>query len=166
MNITEVRVKLTEAKKNRLQAFCSITIDDDFVVRDLKIIEGYKGAFVAMPSRKLTDKCPKCSCKNHLRSRFCNDCGNKLSERHSAGDERHSAGDSSGKFKLYADTAHPINSKCRDEIEQKVLAAYKEETEKAKEPGYKPLKMDEPETDGYEGEDSKVGKSQLEEEHF
>ena len=59
MNITEVRVKLTEAKKNRLQAFCSITIDNDFVVRDLKIIEGYKGAFVAMPSRKLADKCPK-----------------------------------------------------------------------------------------------------------
>ena len=39
VNITEVRVKLTEAKKNRLQAFCSITIDDDFVVRDLK---GYR----------------------------------------------------------------------------------------------------------------------------
>ena len=63
MNITEVRVKLTEAKKNRLQAFCSITIDNDFVVRDLKIIEGYKGAFVAMPSRKLADKCPKCNRK-------------------------------------------------------------------------------------------------------
>ncbi len=160
MNITEVRVKLTEAKKNRLQAFCSITIDDDFVVRDLKIIEGYKGAFVAMPSRKLTEKCPKCACKNHLRSRFCNDCGNKLNER------QQPAGDSSGKFKLYADTAHPINSKCRDEIEQKVLAAYKEEAEKAKEPGYKPLKMDEPEVDDYEGGDSKVEKSQLEEEHF
>ena len=50
LNITEVRVKLTEAKKNRLQAFCSITIDNDFVVRDLKVIEGHKGAFVAMPS--------------------------------------------------------------------------------------------------------------------
>jgi len=161
MNITEVRVKLTEAKKNRLQAFCSITIDDDFVVRDLKIIEGYKGAFVAMPSRKLTDKCPKCSCKNHLRSRFCNDCGSKLSERHPVGDSR---GDSSGKFKLYADTAHPINSKCRDEIERKVLAAYKEETEKAKEPGYKPTKIDEPDTDDYEGEASKDEESKLGEE--
>jgi stage V sporulation protein G len=159
MNITEVRVKLTEAKKNRLQAFCSITIDDDFVVRDLKIIEGYKGAFVAMPSRKLTDKCPKCGCKNHLRSRFCNDCGNKLSERQPVGDSR-------GKFKLYADTAHPINSKCRDEIEQKVLAAYKEETERAKQPGYKPHKMDEPDVDDYEGEDDKAEKSQMGEEHF
>lgn len=147
MNITEVRVKLTEAKKNRLQAFCSVTIDDDFVVRDLKIIEGYKGAFVAMPSRKLTDKCTKCACKNHLRARFCNDCGAKLDEK------RAEVEDKGGKFKLYADTAHPINSKCRDEIEQKVLAAYEEEQGKSKEPGYKPAVMGESDTDdGYEEE--------------
>jgi len=150
MNITEVRMKLTEAKKNRLQAFCSITIDNDFVVRDLKIIEGYKGAFVAMPSRKLTDKCPKCACKNHIRARFCNDCGTKLDDKRALGESRGVAGEESrGKFKLYADTAHPINSKCRDEIEQKVLAAFKEETEKAKQPGYKPPVMDEPDTDDY-----------------
>lgn len=150
MNITEVRVKLTEAKKNRLQAFCSITIDNDFVVRDLKIIEGYKGAFVAMPSRKLADKCTKCGCKNHLRSRFCNDCGTKLDDKRALGESRSEAREESrGKFKLYADTAHPINSKCRDEIEQKVLAAFKEETEKSKKPGYKPPVMDEPDTDDY-----------------
>lgn len=144
MNITEVRVKLTEAKKNRLMAFCSITIDNDFVVRDLKIIEGYKGAFVAMPSRKLADKCPKCGCKNHLRARFCNDCGAKLDDKRALGESNE---ESKGKFKLYADTAHPINSKCRDEIEQKVLAAYKEENEKAKQPGYVPPVMDEPDLD-------------------
>ncbi len=155
MNITEVRVKLTDAKKNRLQAFCSITIDNDYVVRDLKIIEGYKGAFVAMPSRKLTDKCPKCGCKNHLRARFCNDCGNKLDVNRAIGEPR-------GKFKLYADTAHPINSKCRDEIEQKVLAAYKEEAQKAKEPGYVPTKMEEPDVDDYD--DDRVEKSRYGEE--
>ncbi|ODS33385.1 MAG: stage V sporulation protein [Candidatus Scalindua rubra] len=143
MNITEVRVKLTEAKKNRLQAFCSITIDNDFVVRDLKIIEGYKGAFVAMPSRKLADKCVKCGCKNHLRARYCNDCGTQLNEKRALGETK-------GKFKLYADTAHPINSKCRDEIEQKVLDAYKEEAKRAQEPGYKPPAMDEPDIDDYE----------------
>ena len=144
MNITEVRVKLTEAKKNRLMAFCSITIDNDFVVRDLKIIEGYKGAFVAMPSRKLADKCTKCGCKNHLRSRFCNDCGAKLDDKRAIGDSKE---DSKGKFKLYADTAHPINSECRDEIEQKVLAAYKEESDKAQQPDYVPPVMDEPDLD-------------------
>ena len=131
LNITEVRVKLTEAKKNRLQAFCSITIDNDFVVRDLKVIEGHKGAFVAMPSRKLTDRCPKCGGKNHLMAQYCNDCGTKLDEkRASKGAGRH------------ADTAHPINSNCREEIQKKVLAAYKEEVEKSKKPGYKPQKYE------------------------
>ncbi len=155
MNITEVRVKLTEAKKNRLQAFCSITIDNDFVVRDLKIIEGYKGAFVAMPSRKLADKCPKCNSKNHLRARFCNDCGAKLDDKRALGESRGEAGEESkGKLKLYADTAHPINSKCRDEIEQKVLAAYKEETVKDKQPDYKPPVLGEPDTNDYDVENS------------
>ncbi len=129
MNITEVRVKLTEAKKNRLQAFCSITIDDDFVVRDLKVIEGHKGAFVAMPSRKLTERCPKCGGKNHLMAQYCNDCGVKLDEKR--------ASKSAGRLKLHADTAHPINSACREEIQEKVLVAYREEIEKAKKPGYK-----------------------------
>ena len=75
MEITEVRIKLMEdnsGSNERLQAFCSITFDDMFVIRDLKIIEGAKGFFVAMPSRKLTDRCHNCGTKNHLRSRFCN----------------------------------------------------------------------------------------------
>jgi len=134
VNITEVRVKLTEAKKNRLQAFCSITIDNDFVVRDLKVIEGHKGAFVAMPSRKLTDRCPKCGGKNHLMAQYCNDCGAKLDEKR--------ASKGAGRLKLHADTAHPINSNCREEIQKKVLAAYKEEVEKSKTPGYKPQKYE------------------------
>ena len=60
MNITDVRVRLVEDNTERLRAFCTITIDKEFVVRDIKIIEGTKGLFVAMPSRKLTDHCPKC----------------------------------------------------------------------------------------------------------
>ncbi len=134
MNITEVRIKLTEAQKNRLQAFCSITIDNDFVVRDLKVIEGHKGPFVAMPSRKLTDRCPKCGGKNHLMSHYCNDCGTKLNEKR--------ASKGVGRLKLHADTAHPINSNCREEIQDKVIAAYKEELEKSKIPGYTPPKYD------------------------
>jgi len=63
VEITEVRIKLMEdnsGSNERLQAFCSITFDDMFVTRDLKIIEGAKGFFVAMPSRKLTDRCQNC----------------------------------------------------------------------------------------------------------
>src|SRR4026208_1322319 len=78
--ITEVRIKLMEDNNERLQAFCSVTFDDAFVVRDLKIIEGTKGSFVAMPSRKLTDRCPQCGPQNHLASRHCNQCGKRLDE--------------------------------------------------------------------------------------
>ena len=53
MNITEVRISLRDDAK--LKAFASITLDDSFVIRGLKIIEGKSGTFIAMPSRKRKD---------------------------------------------------------------------------------------------------------------
>ncbi len=131
MEITEVRVKLMEESGERLQAFCSITFDDAFVVRDLKIIEGATGPFVAMPSRKLTTHCPQCGYKNHLRAGYCNQCGARLREQSAGSDEE-------GRAKLYADIAHPINSACREMIQQRVIAAYEEERRRSKLPGYVP----------------------------
>ena len=78
MEITEVRIKLMEEPGERLKAFCSITFDNCFVVRDLKIIDGSNGPFVAMPSRKLTTHCPGCGMKNHLRAQYCNQCGEPI----------------------------------------------------------------------------------------
>ena len=101
MEITEVRVKLTGNRDDKLQAFCSITIDDAFVIRDLKIIRGAKGTFVAMPSHKLADRCSRCASKNHLRARFCNHCGVKLNENRAEADLR-------GRAKLHADAAPPM----------------------------------------------------------
>ncbi len=129
MQITEVRIKLMDEPGERLKAFCSITFDDCFVVRDLKIIEGSGGAFVAMPSRKLTAHCPKCRCKNHLRAAFCNQCGTRLKEPEAVRDEE-------GRAKLYADIAHPINSGCREMIQQKVIEAFEQEKTRAVQPGY------------------------------
>ena len=129
MVITEVRIKLVEENNERLQAFCSVTFDNAFVVRDLKIIEGTKGYFVAMPSRKLTDRCGGCGCKNHLRARFCNSCGHKL-------DENRAFRDADGRAKLHADIAHPINSACREVIQSAVLKAFHAEKERSKQPGY------------------------------
>jgi stage V sporulation protein G len=126
--ITEVRIKLMDENNERLQAFCSITFDDCFVIRDLKIIEGTKGSFVAMPSRKLTDRCG-CGCKNHLRARHCNQCGTRL-------DESRAVRDQEGRAKLHADIAHPINSSCREFVQGSIIKAFHEETEKAKLPGY------------------------------
>ncbi len=129
MEITEVRIKLMDDPHDRLQAFCSITFDGCFVIRDLKIIQGAKGPFVAMPSRKLTDRCPKCQCKNHLRALHCNQCGAKL-------DEERATKDTDGRAKLYADIAHPINSDCRELIQDHVIEAFERELVLAKQPGY------------------------------
>ena len=129
MVITEVRIKLVAENNERLMAFCSLTLDNAFVIRDLKIIEGTKGLFVAMPSRKLTDRCNRCGCKNHLRARYCNSCGHKL-------DEHRAVRDADGRAKLHADIAHPINSACREVMQVAILKSYTDERERAKLPGY------------------------------
>ena len=54
MNITDVRVRKV-AKEGKMKAVVSITIDEEFVVHDIKVIEGEKGVFIAMPSRKASD---------------------------------------------------------------------------------------------------------------
>ena len=54
MNITDIRMRKVE-KEGKMKAVASITIDDVFVVHDIKVIEGEKGMFIAMPSRKTPD---------------------------------------------------------------------------------------------------------------
>jgi len=135
--VTEVRVKLTDDPRNKLKAYCSVTIDQSFVVRDLKIIEGHRGPFVAMPSRKLADHCPRCHHKNHLRASFCNHCGTRLDPDRAPKDGR-------GRARLHADLAHPINSATRIEVHKAVVRAYTEEVEAAKAAGesYRPKTFD------------------------
>jgi stage V sporulation protein G len=127
VQVTEVRIKLMEGSEDRLRAFCSITLDHCFVVRDLKVIDGASGPFVAMPSRKLSGHCYRCNYKNHLRAAFCNQCGAKLKVSIPADSPQ----------KLYADVAHPVNSDCREMISSAVLAEFEAELARAAEPGYR-----------------------------
>lgn len=129
MEITEVRIKLVSDLDDRLRAFCSVTFDGEFVVRDLKIIEGQRGHFVAMPSRKLMEKCGRCSAKNEVRAKFCSNCGSRMPESRIHRTD-------GGKPRMFADIAHPINAGCRDRIENAVLLAFDEERELARKPGY------------------------------
>jgi stage V sporulation protein G len=138
MDITEVRVKLVKNKDDRLRAFCSLTLDGEFVVRDIKVIERPDGYFVAMPSRKITDHCERCGGKNHLRARYFNDCGHPLPDNRVNKDPR-------GRPMLHADIAHPINVRCRQRIQNKIVVAFKEELERSTQPDYKPVEFDEPE---------------------
>ena len=151
MRLTDIRIKLCESQNqnNRLKAFCALTFDNTFVIRDVKLIEGNDGLFLAMPSRKLADHCPRCGEKNHLRARFCNNCGSHLDEnrfqRYQNGN-----GNGHGRLKLHADIAHPINAECRQAIERDVVSAFREEVEKSKQPGYIPPSLDGEDLDFYD----------------
>jgi stage V sporulation protein G len=137
VEITEVRLRLADpslsAANKRLLATASLTIDDSFVVRDIKVIDGggRGGMFLAMPSRRLLDACPKCGGKNHLLAKFCNDCGSPLPDDRASLDHR-------GRPSLHADLAHPIHEEARLLMQAAVLSAYEAEVVRSERPGYSP----------------------------
>ena len=98
MQITDVRVRKV-AKEGKLKAVVSITIDDEFVVHDIKVIEGEKGLFIAMPSKKALD-----------------------GEYRDIAHPINTAGE-------YRDIAHPINTATRERIQTTILGKYEEALE-------------------------------------
>lgn len=83
MNITEVRIRLKNKDDSKVRAIASVTLDECFVVHDIKIIEGSEGLFIAMPSRKTPE----------------------------------------GEYK---DIVHPLNTKTRELLRERILAQYDE----------------------------------------
>ncbi len=128
MEITEVRVVLKDSPDKKLKAYATVTFDNAFVVRNIKIIEGTNGLFIAMPSRKVKQPCPKCNFKNELRSKYCNQCAAALPLV-----SKPSAQDAPGTAQLeHKDIAHPITQSFREHLQKSVLEAY--EREKGKGP--------------------------------
>lgn len=120
MEITEIRVFPKEGPDKKLKAYTTVTFDNAFVVRNIKVIQGSDALFIAMPSRKVKNPCPKCNFKNEVGSRFCNHCGASL----------HSSEAQSVKPDAKAehrDIAHPISQEFRDYLQTKILEAYKKE---------------------------------------
>ena len=124
MEITEIRIFLKEGQDKKLKAYATITIDNVFVVRNVKVIEGNKGLFVAMPSRKLKEPCPKCGFRNTVRSKFCNQCGASLPP---PAPRPPLAGEDASHQSEHRDIAHPITAECRDYIQKRVLEAFDKE---------------------------------------
>lgn len=125
MEITEVRVRHVQDSTDRLKAFCTVTFDDQFVVRDIKVVEGSNGLFVSMPSRKATAACGKCNHRNQIRARFCEDCGARMGPQESA------PVDANGRSKLHRDIAHPITPEFRELLQARVLDAFMADQENA-----------------------------------
>lgn len=123
MNITEVKVIPRTREEGKLRAYATITFDNAFVVRDLKVIEGNKGLFVAMPSRKIRQSCPNCGHRNVIRSKYCNQCGNNIESLMRTSMSSPAEGE---QFDDHRDIAHPITPEAREYIQGKVLEAYRQ----------------------------------------
>lgn len=126
MEITEVRIILKDSLDKKLKAYATVTFDNVFVVRDIKVIEGGTGLFIAMPSRKVKHACPKCAFKNELRSKYCNQCAGLLpAEVNSQRAEEMPSSQAE-----HRDIAHPITQPFREHLQKKILEVYTQEKAK------------------------------------
>ena len=144
MEITEVRVSLREhvirggsgaagQGEKRLKAYVTVTFDHCFIVRNMKVIEGKNGLFVAMPSHKPKAACARCHFKNDVGARYCTACGSAVSRPM---EMTASAGaPESLEAQAHRDIAHPITVEFRQYLQRRVLEAYDAERTKEKQPG-------------------------------
>ncbi len=132
MEITEVKVAVKDSQDKKLKAYVSVTFDDSFVVRNIKVIEGSGGLFIAMPSKKIKQPCPKCGFRNEIRSKYCNQCAAGLPApsvpTRPFGDSFNMNHGAQGSAQLeHKDIAHPITQPFREYLQKKVLDAYEQE---------------------------------------
>lgn len=130
MEITEIRIFPKEGQDKKLKAYATVTFDNVFVVRNIKVIQGANGIFIAMPSRKMKSPCPKCHFKNEVGSKFCNQCGASLPSSAAHAHTGHGpATDEEGSDAKaeHRDIAHPITQQFRDYLQKAILDSYAKE---------------------------------------
>lgn len=126
MTITELRIDILPAHVHdgRLLACFSLILDNVLVIHGVKLIDGDRGKFIAMPAEKVKDRCHKCQRKNLLDQQFCGWCGAKLLPGRKEAWIAASPGD---RPKLFQDVIHPLHNSLRRTIEQACIDAYEEE---------------------------------------
>jgi len=129
MEITEVRVSVwDEQPEKRLKAYATITFDHGFVVRNIKVIKGNTGLFVAMPSRKPKVACGTCGFKGDLGARYCAQCGASIPPARDP-----FGASASADARAHRDIAHPVTAEFRHYLQRTVLEAYEAERAKTRE---------------------------------
>lgn len=114
MRITEITVKRADDLPNPRQevlAYAKVVLDGELAVKDIKVMKVNGKFFIGMPSRKITDRCPKCGEKNALTDQYCSRCGCRRDR-------------SDVTMRGFADVAHPINSKFREYLTSSILNEY------------------------------------------
>jgi len=123
MEVTEIRVFLKEGQDKKLKAYTTVTFDNAFVVRNIKVIMGPSGLFIAMPSRKMKYSCPKCGFKNEVGCKYCNGCGGAIPAK-----SEQELVDAKAEHR---DIAHPITQEFREYLQTRILEAYNSEVQHA-----------------------------------
>lgn len=120
MEITEIRVFAKEGLDKKLKAYITVTFDQVFVVRNIKVIQGPNALFIAMPSRKVKFSCKSCAAKFEIGSKYCHQCGSEVD--HKCAEEE--PVDAKAEHR---DIAHPITQQFRDYLQMEILKAYEKE---------------------------------------
>ena len=123
VEVTDVRIKLSSGGQPRLLAYCTVTFDHCFVVRDVKVIEGNDGPFIAMPSRRPMERCMLCRTRNPSKAKFCSECGKPVEGSTGEGTD--------GRLPRHVDIAHPITREMRQELHNAVMGTYEDEKNRA-----------------------------------
>lgn len=110
MTITDVRINPTPGSGSLLAIAC-ITLDAQFIIREVKIIDANGKILLGFPERKVVEKCPSCGRKNVLSAGFCNWCGAGLIPNLATAPT--------------ANVAHPMTPECREYMTRKVVAEYR-----------------------------------------
>ena len=130
MQITEIRVYIKEGQDKKLKAYTTVTFDHCFVVRNIKVIQGASGLFIAMPSRKMKVACVKCHFKNEVGSKYCNHCGGLIDGSLNVRENM----DTDAKAE-HRDIAHPVTQQFREYLQTEILKAYNNELKNFKPSG-------------------------------
>jgi stage V sporulation protein G len=118
MNITDVSVKIIP-NGGSLRASADVTIDNDFVIHQIRIIQLNERLIVAMPNRASQVRCP-CGCRCPQDSKYCCCCGQSFSAPPAK--------------REHSDIAHPITSSARERMNEMILKAYDEALKNAQAP--------------------------------
>jgi stage V sporulation protein G len=112
--VTEVTLIISNdeiVKRDGVLAFATLVLEESLVVRDIKVMERSGVIFLGMPSKKIKDRCPNCSCKNQVTDKYCHECGTRRDR-------------SNQPSRIHTDVAFPINQDYRSYLERKIAQAY------------------------------------------
>jgi DNA-binding cell septation regulator SpoVG len=117
MEVTEATIRLVEPfpplDKDGPVAFINIVLNHELAIKGIRLVRVRGKLLASMPNKERQRDCYQCHSKNDITNKYCHNCGNPL--------ERYNSTE-----RVFLDIVHPVNSKLRDYIEQRLIKGYEE----------------------------------------